>query len=210
MSKIQNSFLTLSGERMYMKNIISKLSLFLLILSSCTKDKAVIIPKDTFSEVLAEMYLADQYIAQNYSNVFLGDTVAIYEGIFNKHGYTYTDYNNSMAHYLKRSDRLVKIYKNSRTILEKKRDKIQAEINRLEERKVNWPTLREARSKSIEQLQEYHHLKSLRILFDGVEPPKYSPSLEDFRKDSTSLFMYIFNTIDMEISDSLYVKMLTK
>ena len=192
-----------------MKNIISRLSLLILILSACSKDKEIIIPKNTLSEVLADMYLADQYISQYSSNVHLGDTVAVYEGIFNKYGYTYTDYNYSMAHYLKRSDRLVKIYKNAKTILEKRRDEVQAEINRREAKRVNWLTLRHARSRSIEQLEDYHHLKSLKILFDGVEPPKYSPSLEEFRKDSTSLFVYIFNTIDMEISDSLYVKMLT-
>lgn len=193
-----------------MKNIIISILLAFLVLSSCTKEKETIIPRNKLSEILSELYLVDQYMNDKSLNMYTIDTLAIYEAIFNKHGYTYTDYNNSIAHYLYRSDKMVKIYKEARTILEKRRDEVQKEVNRLAERVVNWPTIDNVRGKSMKELENYPYLKSLKIIFEGIGLPEYDPSLEKFKNDSTSLFNYMFGSIERDLPDSLYFKVSTK
>lgn len=182
-----------------MKNIIISAFFTLFSLCSCSKEEEKIIPGNTLSEILAEIYLVDQYMDEKPMSWQQKDTIAIYEAVFNKYGYTYTDYNNSLAHYLYRSDKLTKIYKNARTILENRRDEVQKEVNRIAERRVDWPTRGEVRGVDMKDLKDYPYLKSIKIIFEGIDPPEYNPNIKEFQEDSlsTSMLRYLFDEMNM-------------
>lgn len=66
---------------------------------SCGGDGRVI-PVAKMEKIYREMFLADQWLADNPDKQAMADTTWFYEPIFKKYGYTLKDYQNSVDRYL--------------------------------------------------------------------------------------------------------------
>ena len=99
--------------------------LIALALSSCGR-KARVIPASTMSDIYADMFMADQWVAQNSRSRRVADTSDFYGPIFEKYGYTVEDYDASVSHYLHKPDKYAKILKITATKLSRQEKRLQA------------------------------------------------------------------------------------
>lgn len=84
-----------------------------------------VIPAQTLSEIYADMFLADQWIGNNYSARRVADTSLFYEPIFHKYGYTTADYDASVRHYIEKPDDYAKILKSAALQLDREAKHLQ-------------------------------------------------------------------------------------
>lgn len=101
------------GKRLY---IILTITSFLFI--SCGKKG--IIPKDVMEDIYYDMYLTDSYIRYQVIPINPPDSTLIYEPIFNKYGYTTSDYLTSNRYYLQNPENYRKILLGVKKRLEEK------------------------------------------------------------------------------------------
>ena len=100
-------------------------TVLLLALVSCRRDGRVI-PASTLSDIYADMFMADQWVAQNSRARRTADTSDFYGPIFDKYGYTVEDYDASVRHYLQKPDKYAKILKGAGAKLSKQEKRLQA------------------------------------------------------------------------------------
>ena len=87
-------------------------------LCSCGRDGKVI-PRSKLSRIYAEMFLADAWLNTAPMDAReRADTMAFYEPIFEKYGYTVEDYWASVSYYLQDPDRFSRILNKSNVMLE--------------------------------------------------------------------------------------------
>lgn len=91
----------------------------LLMIYSCSKPG--IISKKTMSEIYYDIYITDQNILNNPPLRGIPDTILVYEPIFNKYGYTFTEYSNSVKYYLQRPDQFLLIFEKTKKMLENRK-----------------------------------------------------------------------------------------
>ena len=68
-------------------------------IASCSKEPGVI-PKRQMERIYRDMFVADQWLADNLDKKAIVDTTWFYEPIFEQYGYTVEDYRASVEHYL--------------------------------------------------------------------------------------------------------------
>ena len=110
-----------------MKHTVGKILAiaFLLVLAlSCARTGRVI-PEEKFSDIYAEMLLADQWISSNLKARRVADTTLFYAPILEKYGYDVLDYDASVRHYMKKPADFA-------AILDKSSMKLTAYANRLQ------------------------------------------------------------------------------
>lgn len=110
-----------------MKHTVGKILAiaFLLVLAlSCARTGRVI-PEEKFSDIYAEMLLADQWILSNLKARRVADTTLFYAPILEKYGYDVLDYDASVRHYMKKPADFA-------AILDKSSMKLTAYANRLQ------------------------------------------------------------------------------
>lgn len=112
-----------------MKRILLCL-LLLGALLSCTP-RGRVIPKEKLAEIYADMFVADQWVAQNHLRSAL-DTASLYGAVLERYGYTVEDYRITVKEYLQDPDRYTKIIKKTMVILEQREKDLKKEIQRLE------------------------------------------------------------------------------
>ena len=111
-----------------MKHTVGKILAiaFLLVLAlSCARTGRVI-PEEKFSDIYAEMLLADQWISSNLKARRVADTTLFYAPILEKYGYDVLDYDASVRHYMKKPADFA-------AILDKSSMKLTAYANRLQQ-----------------------------------------------------------------------------
>lgn len=98
----------------------------LLVLALGCGHRGRVIPEDKFSDIYAEMLLADQWISSNLKARRVADTTLFYAPILEKYGYDVLDYDASVRHYMKKPSDFA-------AILESSSKKLTAYANRLQE-----------------------------------------------------------------------------
>ncbi|MBO8447792.1 MAG: DUF4296 domain-containing protein [Bacteroidetes bacterium] len=108
------------------------LSFVLLLLSaiSCGRD-GKIIPKGKMAEIYADMFIADQWINQNFKASKTADTTMVYEAIFRSYGYGEEDYRRSVDHYIQDPDRFARILRQSVLIIDERISEDRAELRKI-------------------------------------------------------------------------------
>ncbi len=126
---------------------------------SCNK-KAKVIPRAKMIKIYKEIFLADQWLSQNYRESEAADTSFFYAPIFKKYGYTADDYKVSIAYYLKDPTRYARIFKKLSLELEE-------DIKNLEERVDLEEKLQQER---IERQRRQDIIRQNLRLFEYVKP----------------------------------------
>lgn len=147
----------------------------LLLLPGCGR-RGRVIPAGKLAEIYVDMFLADQWISDNYSSRREADTSDFYGPIFKAHGYTFKDYDRSVNHYLHNPEGYSHLLDKSVEILEKRIKSLKDE---------------QARREKVEELERY--------LRDNLLPRV------DFEKDDTLLWRPDSLRVDSLAVDSLAV-----
>lgn len=98
---------------------------FLLVLALGCARTGRVIPEEKFSDIYAEMLIADQWISSNLKARRVADTTLFYAPILEKYGYDVLDYDASVRHYMKKPADFA-------AILDKSSSKLTAYANRLQ------------------------------------------------------------------------------
>lgn len=147
----------------------------LLLLPGCGR-RGRVIPAGKLAEIYVDMFLADQWVSDNYSSRKVADTSDFYGPIFKAHGYTFKDYDRSVNHYLHNPEGYSHLLDKSVEILEKRIKSLKDEQERREK---------------VEELERY--------LRDNLLPRV------DFEKDDTLLWRPDSLRVDSLAVDSLAV-----
>lgn len=152
-----------------MKNILLIITLCFVSLSCSRTD---LIPRSELAAIYADMYLLDQFIARKHPLRKAADTLAVYEPIFNRYGYTFEDYDKSVNKYLKDPERFIKIYEEVEEILNNRVKELDIMIEKKRWIAERWPVLDNIRIKGADTTLNNSYSRALNILFFKPAPPK--------------------------------------
>lgn len=124
-----------------------------------------IIPKDIMSQIYYDMYINDQSVKSKYIFRRMSDTLHVYAPIFEKYGYSVEDYQKSVNHYLLDPEEFEDIFKETVTLLEKKKALLEALIAAEEKRSIRWEFLDSLEYFTADTIQSSRYYRTLRILF---------------------------------------------
>lgn len=116
----------MSGSRAFLP-----LVLFFLAMTFSCSDGGKVIPKKKMVRIYADMFVADQWLNQNYKAERVADTSFVYEAIFEKYGYDSEDYRASVDYYIQDPDRFARILRQTVLELEDRMDEQKAELRKL-------------------------------------------------------------------------------
>lgn len=102
-----------------------------LLAASCKRGPRVI-PRGELIEIYADMYLADQFIREDYDLRRQADTLLVYEGILQKWGYNTDDYLYTVDVYLRDPERFAKLLSKTSDLLSARSIQVDREIRREE------------------------------------------------------------------------------
>ena len=102
-----------------LKYIVLILALVLVLVPSCRKDSAKVIPRSKLAKIYAEMLVTDQWIISTPKIRNIADTSLVYDPILEKYGYTPEDYQQSVMYYLNDTERFSRILRTSGELLDK-------------------------------------------------------------------------------------------
>ena len=91
-----------------------------------------VINKRSMANIVAQMYLADQYIEHNPDMRGQTDSLAVYPAVIERNGHTVEEYIASVTYYLQRDDEYSKILKSAMASMEDYVNELDVEIRRLE------------------------------------------------------------------------------
>lgn len=91
-----------------------------LVLSSCGKDEAEVIPRGKLAKIYAEMLVTDQWVTSTPGVRMIADTSLVYQPILEKYGYDIEDYLLSVDNYMNDPERFSRILRTSGEIIEKR------------------------------------------------------------------------------------------
>lgn len=89
-----------------------------VILCSCDKDEAKVIPRGKMARIYAEMLMTDQWITSTPGVRMIADTSLVYEPILEKYGYDSDDYRKSVDVYMDDPERFARILRTTGEILQ--------------------------------------------------------------------------------------------
>ncbi len=107
------------------------LAVFCLALTFSCSGGGKVIPKKKMVRIYADMFVADQWLNQNYKAERVADTSFVYEAIFEKYGYDSEDYRASVDYYIQDPDRFARILRQTVLELEDRMDEQKAELRKL-------------------------------------------------------------------------------
>ena len=102
-----------------LKYIVLILAMVLVLVPSCRKDSAKVIPRSKLARIYAEMLVTDQWIISTPKIRNIADTSLVYDPILEKYGYTPEDYQQSVMYYLNDPERFSRILRTSGELLDK-------------------------------------------------------------------------------------------
>lgn len=92
-----------------------------------------VIPADTFAQMYAEVFIADQWLSDHVRFRKTADTSNFYEPLFEEFGYTFKDYNRSVEYYIDKPEKYARVLEKTSEILGKRLDELKKEEAMIEE-----------------------------------------------------------------------------
>ena len=117
-------------------HILLLFAALVILVPSCGRDGARVIPRGRMAKIYAEMFVTDQWILSTPKLRTIADTSLVYEPILEKYGYTSEDYQYSVGHYMNDPERFSRILRTTGEILDtriKEVQKLQEELARAKE-----------------------------------------------------------------------------
>ena len=102
--------------------------LLLVVVCFVSCHKAKLIPRGELTDIVFEMLVRDQQLKGERRLTSIPDTVLVYEGIFEDHGYTTDDYLYSVQHYLRDPERFSRVFRDVGRKMEREKARVDREI----------------------------------------------------------------------------------
>lgn len=102
---------------------IPLLLVFLLLLAACGGRKGRVIPEKKMAALYADMFLSDQWLKENKEARASADTTLFFDPVFEKHGYTFADYEKSIEYYSAEPEVLSRIIDSASASLKRQSDR---------------------------------------------------------------------------------------
>ena len=96
------------------------LMMLAVLLLSCGGRR--IIPRGEMADIVAEMLLADQWLADHPDERSKTDTTLFYDPVLKRYGYSFEDWDRSVQYYLRDPEKFAKVFRNATNKLRDKRD----------------------------------------------------------------------------------------
>ena len=106
-----------------MRRHIPKMLVFFLLLAACGGRQGKVIPEKKMAELYADMFLADQWLKENKPAKEVADTTLFFDPIFEKHGFTFADYERSIEFYSAEPDVLSRIVDSASSALKRQAER---------------------------------------------------------------------------------------
>lgn len=122
----------------YLQHILILLAAVMILVPSCKREAARVIPRSKLAKIYAEMFVTDQWIQSKPGLRTIADTSLVYEPILQKYGYDSDDYQYSIDRYMDDPERFSRILRTTAEILDKEIKSLQkqhAELKLHEQRK---------------------------------------------------------------------------
>lgn len=100
---------------------------FLIAASVCSCREKANIPKSTMSKIYYDIYMTDEALKDDFNLRKKADSLMVYAPVFRKYGYTVEDYQQSVDIYLQRPDKFLKIFEDTRKMLERRMSALKKE-----------------------------------------------------------------------------------
>lgn len=165
-----------------------------VLLVSCSKDEAEVIPRSKLAKIYAEMLMTDQWITSTSGVRKIADTSLVYEPILEKYGYSTVDYCKTVEVYMDDPERFSRVLRTSAEILDKQLTGLRAELKKQEMAEAKRKRLEKLRYRSDFKPEEYFP-----YMFD--EPFVHYYDSVSFSPDS---ILYVYRLIDVERTDTIY------
>ncbi|MBE6234352.1 MAG: DUF4296 domain-containing protein [Bacteroidales bacterium] len=165
-----------------------------VLLVSCSKDEAEVIPRSKLAKIYAEMLMTDQWITSTSGVRKIADTSLVYEPILEKYGYSTVDYCKTVEVYMDDPERFSRVLRTSAEILDKQLTELRAELKKQEMAEAKRKRLEKLRYRSDFKPEEYFP-----YMFD--EPFVHYYDSVSFSPDS---ILYVYRLIDVERTDTIY------
>lgn len=112
-----------------MRRLLLCLCLAAVLVASCHR-KPRCIPRDELIEIYADMYMADQFIREDFDLRRQADTLLVYEGVLQEYGYNTDDYLYTVDVYLRDPERFAKLLSKTGDLLTAKAAAVEKEIQK--------------------------------------------------------------------------------
>lgn len=166
----------------------------LLLVSSCNRDDAEVIPRGKLSEIYAEMLMTDQWITSTPGFRHIADTSLVYEPILEKYGYDSEDYRRTVDVYMDDPERFSRILRTTVALLDKRLEDLRKQEKILEEE--------EARRKRLEKLR-YDSDLDINEFFPCLSDEPYVHYYDSVTFEPDSL-LWIYRLQEVSRTDTLY------
>lgn len=100
------------------QHIAFVLAAVLMLVASCRRDEAEVIPRGKLAKIYAEMLVTDQWITTTQGIRLIADTSLVYHPILQKYGYDADDYRKSIDYYMNDPERFARIFRTSAEIID--------------------------------------------------------------------------------------------
>ena len=116
-----------------------------LVLSMFSCGRARVIPRKTFSRIMAEMLISDQWLKNDRKLSRVADTSDVYYNIFAKYGYDVQDYRKSVVAYMDNPEEFARTFEDAEAILNAHVE----EVKRAERLKVTLDSIRKVKRERV-------------------------------------------------------------
>lgn len=166
-----------------------------VLLASCSKHEAELIPRGKMADIYMEMFMTDQWIASTPSMRVMADTSLVYEPILEKYGYDKLDYIYSVDFYMNDPERFSRILRSCV-------DKLDKRIKYLHKLKKEQELEEEAAKKFEDFLESYKTDYTFEEYFPYMADEPYVHYYDSLTFEPDSLLVYRLTPI--ETADTLY------
>ena len=105
----------------------------MVLLTSCDKDGAEVIPRSKLSQIYADMLMTDQWIISTPGFRHIADTSLVYEPILEKYGYDSDDYRKTVEVYMNDPERFSRILRTTVSIFDERLEELRRKEKLFEE-----------------------------------------------------------------------------
>ena len=127
----------------------------MVLLASCSRDGAEVIPRSKLSQIYADMLMTDQWILSTPGFRHIADTSLVYEPILKKYGYDSEDYRKTIEVYMNDPERFSRILRTTVSIFDERLAELHKQEKLLEEAEARRKRLAKLKFESDINMNEF-------------------------------------------------------
>ena len=171
---------------------------FLIAASVCSCREKASIPRSTMSKIYYDIYMTDEALKDDFNLRKKADSLMVYAPVFRKYGYTVEDYQQSVDIYMQRPDKFLKIFEDTRKMLEKRMAGLKKKAESEDKWSGHWNIIDSLELYTMDGVRTSPFYRYMRVLFFRPDSMvSESPAADSIMSDKPTNAFFLF-------SDSAY------